>query len=149
MNSILMSRSRWLVRLNFFLVLLLNGIRRGQFFQPAAPSQARQCKKRGRNQTVTFRQRITACIHGSDVSVRPDHFMSVTWPVLVCVFEPPPTTMPKPLASLKNLTVPFFISVPPPPPPPLHGLLPSTARPLVPMSLTDFTIPQTARPVGG
>jgi len=33
--------------------------------------------------------------------------------VFVCVFpiEPPPTTIPKPLVSLKNLTVPFFISV--------------------------------------
>jgi hypothetical protein len=44
MNPILTSRSRWLVRLDFFLVLLLTGIRRGQFFQLAASSQAAGCK---------------------------------------------------------------------------------------------------------
>src|ERR1039457_6952861 len=40
MNSILMSRSCWLARLDFFLALLLNGIRRRQSFQAVDSSQA-------------------------------------------------------------------------------------------------------------
>jgi hypothetical protein len=44
MNSILMSRSRRLARFDFFLALLLSGIRRRQSFQAITSSQAGQSK---------------------------------------------------------------------------------------------------------
>jgi hypothetical protein len=44
MNLILMSRSRRLARFDFFLALLLSGIRRRQSFQAINASQAAQSK---------------------------------------------------------------------------------------------------------
>jgi hypothetical protein len=40
MNSIRVSRSRWVARLNFFRVLVLIAMQRGHFFQVGRTSQA-------------------------------------------------------------------------------------------------------------